>query len=312
MSNYQYTVKILDEVKKQVVGKDNVLKLILCAFLSEGHVLIDDIPGVGKTTMAVAFENAMGLLGRRMQFTPDVLPSDILGFNIFDKSSQRMMFQPGAIFCNMFLADEINRTSPKTQSALLEAMEERQVTVDGVTRPLDTPFFVIATQNPVGSTGTQKLPESEMDRFMICVSMGYPTINEEREILRRKNQSLGPVQQVADRDVILQMMQEVREVFVHDAIYDYLARLTNQTRNHPMIELGGSPRASLSLMHMSMALAYLNGRNYVLPEDVEEVFVPVLIHRILKSRKARTEKLSEETILTSILQKEHKPTQKRA
>ena len=322
MSNYQYTIKILDEVKKQVVGmsktlarevgKDNILKLILCAFLSEGHVLIDDIPGVGKTTMAVAFENAMGLQGRRMQFTPDVLPSDILGFNIFDKSTQRMMFQPGAIFCNMFLADEINRTSPKTQSALLEAMEERQVTVDGVTRRLDRPFFVIATQNPVGSTGTQRLPESEMDRFMICVSMGYPTINEEREILRRKNQSLGNVEQVADKDVILEMMGEVRDVFVHEAIYDYMARLTNATRNHPMIELGGSPRASLALMHMSMALAYMNGRNYVLPDDVEEVFLPVLNHRILKSRKARTEKLSEEEILSSILQKEHKPTQKRA
>ena len=312
MSHYQYAEKILNEVKKQVVGKDDVLKLILCAFLSEGHVLIDDIPGVGKTTMAVAFENAMGLQGRRMQFTPDVLPADILGFNTFDKSSQRMLFQQGAIFCNMFLADEINRTSPKTQSALLEAMEERQVTVDGVTRPLDTPFFVIATQNPVGSTGTQKLPESEMDRFMICVSMGYPSVSEETEILRRKNQFTGRVEQVADKQVILTMMQEVREVFVHDAIYDYLARLVNQTRNSPLIELGGSPRATLSLMHMSMALAYLSGRNYVLPEDVEQVFLPVLNHRILKSRKARTEKISETAILSSILEKEHKPTQKKA
>lgn len=309
--NYSgYTSRILNEVKKQVVGKDDVISLILAALLAEGHVLMDDIPGVGKTTMAVAFEKAMGLSGKRMQFTPDVLPSDILGFNVFDKNTQRMVFQPGAIFCNLFLADEINRTSPKTQSALLEAMEEQHVSVDGVTRQLASPFFVIATQNPVGSTGTQKLPESQMDRFMICVSMGYPTIKEEREILKRKNEK-AEVSQVADRDIILGMQEEVRQVYTHDVIYDYIARLIAQSRNHPYIELGGSPRAAIAAMNLSKAAAYLDGRNYVLPEDVCSIFKPVMIHRIIRSRKARTDKVPVEDIIDDILAKEKKPAQKR-
>ncbi len=312
MESFTYAGKILNEVKKQVVGKDRVLSLILAALLADGHVLIDDIPGVGKTTMAVAFEKAMGLKGRRMQFTPDVLPSDILGFNVYDQSSGTFVYREGAVFCNMFLADEINRTSPKTQSALLEAMEERQVSVDGVTRPLDAPFFVLATENPVGSTGTQKLPESETDRFMICVSMGYPTVAEEREILKRKNEKREEVQEVADRDIILKMQAEVNEIFVHDAIYDYLARLVAQTRSNTYIELGGSPRATLALMRMSMAAAYLKGRDYVLPEDVQDVFLPVMKHRIVKGRRARVDKVSEEEILTTILQKEHRPAQKKA
>ncbi len=312
MESFAYAGKILNEVKKQVVGKDEVLTLILAALLADGHVLIDDIPGVGKTTMAVAFEKAMGLKGRRMQFTPDVLPSDILGFNVYDQSSGTFVYKEGAVFCNMFLADEINRTSPKTQSALLEAMEERQVSVDGVTRALEAPFFVLATENPTGSTGTQKLPESETDRFMICVSMGYPTVAEEREILKRKNEKREEVQEVADRSIILKMQEEVDQIFVHDAIYDYLARLVSQTRNNTYIELGGSPRATLALMRMSMAIAYLKGRDYVLPEDVQDIFLPVMRHRILKSRRARVEKISEEEILTGILQKEHRPAQKKA
>ncbi len=312
MSASNYAQQILEEVKKQVVGKDDILTLIMEALLAKGHVLIDDIPGVGKTTMAVAFEHAMGLKGKRMQFTPDVLPSDILGFNTYDKNTGKMTFQPGAIFCNLFLADEINRTSPKTQSALLEAMEENQVSVDGTTRTLEDPFFVLATQNPVGSTGTQKLPESEMDRFMICVSMGYPTVSEEREILKRKNETGHEVRQVADKKTILTMQEEVSQVYVHDAIYDYLARLVSASRNHTYIELGGSPRATLSLMHMSMACAYLQGRNYVIPEDVGEVFLPCMVHRIVKNRKARMDKVTEEEILKSILQKEHKPTQRKA
>ena len=311
MSNAVFGSRILDEVKKQVVGKDTQLGLILCALLSGGHVLIDDIPGVGKTTMAVAFERAMGLSGRRMQFTPDVLPSDILGFSVYDKATGRMNFREGAVFCNLFLADEINRTSPKTQSALLECMEEHQVTVDGVTRRLPDPFFVIATQNPVGSVGTQKLPESEIDRFLISVNMGYPTLEEEREILKRKNQSAGEVQRVTDRTVILQMQQEVREIYVHDAVNDYMVRLTQATRVHPYVELGGSPRATVALMQMSMAYAYLSGRNYVLPEDVASVFVPVMNHRIQTNRRARLDKVSVETILGQVLSKEKRPTERR-
>ena len=303
---------IINEVKKQVVGKDEVIRLIMAAFLADGHVLIDDIPGVGKTTMAVAFVDAMGLKGRRTQFTPDVLPSDILGFSVYDKQKGGMVFNKGAVFCNVFLADEINRTSPKTQSALLEAMEEHQVSVDGYTYPLEDPFFVLATQNPTGSTGTEKLPESETDRFMICVSMGYPSLEEECEILKRKHGDREATVQVADAKTVQKMREEVRAVFVHDAVYNYLARLIGATRGNEYIDLGGSPRATISLMHMSMAIAYLNGRNYVIPEDVAECFVPVMRHRILRSRKALAEKMSEDKILEAILSKERKPTQKKA
>lgn len=311
MSNAVFGSRILDEVKKQVVGKDTTLGLILCALLSGGHVLIDDIPGVGKTTMAVAFERAMGLTGRRMQFTPDVLPSDIVGFSVYDRETGQMDFRKGAVFCNLFLADEINRTSPKTQSALLECMEEHQVTVDGRTYALPDPFFVIATQNPTGSVGTQKLPESEIDRFLISVSMGYPTLEEEREILKRKNQSAGEVMRVTDRTVILQMQQEVREIFVHDAVNDYMVRLTQATRNNPYVDLGGSPRATVALMQMSMAYAYLSGRSYVLPEDAATVFIPVMNHRIQTNRRARLDKVSVEDILNSVLKKEKRPTERR-
>ncbi|MBR6405944.1 MAG: MoxR family ATPase [Lachnospiraceae bacterium] len=311
MSNTVFGSRILDEVKKQVVGKDTTLGLILCALLSGGHVLIDDIPGVGKTTMAVAFERAMGLTGRRMQFTPDVLPSDIVGFSVYDRETGQMDFRKGAVFCNLFLADEINRTSPKTQSALLECMEEHQVTVDGRTYALPDPFFVIATQNPTGSVGTQKLPESEIDRFLISVSMGYPTLEEEREILKRKNQSAGEVMRVTDRTVILQMQQEVREIFVHDAVNDYMVRLVQATRNNSYVELGGSPRSTVALMQMSMAYAYLSGRSYVLPEDAAAVFIPVMNHRIQTNRRARLDKVSVEDILNSVLKKEKRPTERR-
>ncbi len=311
MSNAIFGNKILEEVKKQVVGKDTTLGLILCALLSGGHVLIDDIPGVGKTTMAVAFERAMGLTGQRMQFTPDVLPSDIVGFSVYDRETGKMDFRKGAVFCNLFLADEINRTSPKTQSALLECMEEKQVTVDGRTYALPDPFFVIATQNPTGSVGTQKLPESEIDRFLISVSMGYPTLEEEREILKRKNQSAGEVMRVTDRTVILEMQREVREIFVHDAVNDYMVRLTQATRSNPYVDLGGSPRATVALMQMSMAYAYLSGRNYVLPEDTAAVFIPVMNHRIQRSRRARLDKVSVNDILNSVLKKEKRPTERR-
>ena len=311
MSNAVFGSRILDEVKKQVVGKDTTLGLILCALLSGGHVLIDDIPGVGKTTMAVAFERAMGLTGRRMQFTPDVLPSDIVGFSVYDRETGQMDFRKGAVFCNLFLADEINRTSPKTQSALLECMEEHQVTVDGRTYALPDPFFVIATQNPTGSVGTQKLPESEIDRFLISVSMGYPTLEEEREILKRKNQSAGEVMRVTDRTVILQMQQEVREIFVHDAVNDYMVRLVQATRNNSYVDLGGSPRSTVALMQMSMAYAYLSGRSYVLPEDAAAVFIPVMNHRIQTNRRARLDKVSVEDILNSVLKKEKRPTERR-
>lgn len=310
MSGNSQAAAIIQEVKKQVVGKDNVLKLMLSAILSQGHVLLDDIPGVGKTTMALAFSKALGLSFKRLQFTPDVLPSDILGFSVYNREKNAMVFQKGAVFTNLFLADEINRTSPKTQAALLEVMEEQQVSVDGRTFPLEKPFIVLATENPTGSSGTMKLPDSEMDRFMICLSMGYPSVKEEVEILKRKETGLT-VNAVTDAAGLLAMQKEAANVYIHDAVYDYIVRLVNATRNHTYLELGGSPRASLSLTAMSRSLAYISGRDYVLPEDVQAVFLPVLIHRVLENRQARIDAVSKTTVLEEILQQVPKPAQRK-
>ena len=310
MSSNTQAAAVLQEVKKQVVGKDDVLKLMLSAILSRGHVLLDDIPGVGKTTMALAFSKALGLSFKRLQFTPDVLPSDILGFSVYNRDKNAMIFQKGAVFTNLFLADEINRTSPKTQAALLEVMEEYQVSVDGHTFTLEKPFIVLATENPTGSSGTMKLPDSEMDRFMICLSMGYPSVKEEVEILKRKEAPLS-VNAVTDASGLLSMQKDAENVYVHDAIYDYIVRLVNATRSHTYLELGGSPRASLSLTAMSRALAYISGRDYVLPEDVQAVFLPVLVHRVLENRQARMDAVSKTSVLEEIVKTVPRPAQRK-
>lgn len=304
---------VLEEVKKAVVGKDECLKQVMMAFLSRGHVLIEDIPGVGKTTMALAFSKACRMEQRRVQFTPDVLPADITGFSIYRKETERFVYQPGAVMCNLFLADEINRTSPKTQSALLEVMEEGTVTVDGVTRQVPRPFCVIATQNPVGSAGTQLMPESQLDRFMICISMGYPDIYQEISILKDRSNG-NPIDQilpVAGPKELLMMQGEVEQVFIHDAVYDYIARLVKATREHDMLELGVSPRGTLAIARMAKACAYLNRRDYVTPADVEAVFLPVATHRIRVSSRARVSRISPTEILTEILNQVVKPTPKR-
>lgn len=218
---------VIAEVEKAVVGKRDVILLILMAILAKGHILVEDIPGMGKTTMALAFSKALGLREKRVQFTPDVLPADLTGFTVYDKETEQFIYQPGAVMCNLLLADEINRTSPKTQSALLEVMQERQVTVDGVTRETGNPFFVIATENPSGSAGTQLLPESQLDRFMVCVKMGYPTIEEEIEILKRNQtgRTTDVVQSILTAEQLLFMQEQVENIFVHDRVYAYIAEL---------------------------------------------------------------------------------------
>lgn len=290
------------ELKKAVVGKDAILEKVLMALLAKGHILIEDIPGVGKTTMALAFSKALSLSHNRMQFTPDVLPSDVIGFNILNKDNI-FEYKPGAVFCNLFLADEINRTSSKTQSALLEVMEEGSVTVDAVTRPLPQPFMVIATQNPSGSIGTQMLPESQLDRFMIRLSMGYPSVKDEMQIMknRQANNPINEVMQIMNSDNILNLQEQVEQIYIHDRIFLYMAQLVAASRNHPMVSLGISPRGTIALASMSRACAYLRGRGYVVPNDIMHVFGDIANHRIQLNSKARIAHVSMEKVIQEII-----------
>ena len=293
---------IFREVKKAVIGKDDVIEYLLVALISRGHVLIEDVPGVGKTTVAKALARACGLECKRQQFTPDVMASDITGFMIMDKQTGKFVYKPGVVMTNMLIADEINRTSPKTQSALLEVMEERVVTVDGVTHVLPDPFMVAATQNPTGYVGTYPLPEAQLDRFMMKISMGYPTKEEELSILRdrRKTDPLNDVQAVATQTDVLHLQKLATEVFMEDAVSEYIVSLVEQTRTHPDIQLAASPRASLALMTASRALALLKGRDFVLPEDVAEMFDPVVSHRLMVTPEAKIEQKEIADIIKEI------------
>lgn len=296
--------EILNEVGKVIKGKAAEKELMLAAILSGGHILLDDIPGVGKTSLAMAFSKAMELDANRMQFTSDVLPSDVVGFNIIGSDGTKD-YQRGVILCNLFLADEINRASSKTQSALLEVMEERRVTVDGVTTPAPEPFVVMATQNPVGSVGTQLLPESQLDRFMICLTLGYPTHAEE-VLLLKERQGMNPVDsvvQVISREELVQMQVQVKSVHLDEDIYDYMVRLAEATRSHEHLSLGMSPRGTLALMEISKAMAFLNERNCVFPEDVKRVFPYIVRHRISLTARAKVEKLDKEELVSQILNK---------
>lgn len=301
MSN-EITGQILSEVKKMVSGKDACIEKTLAAVLAGGHILIEDVPGVGKTTLALAFSAAMSLDNHRMQFTPDVLPADILGFTMYDKEKGSFFYREGAIMCNLFLADEINRTSPKTQSALLEVMEEHCVTVDGVSHALPEPFFVIATENPKGSAGTQLLPESQLDRFMICMSMGYPDFESEVLIAQGRSRGNGTeqVRPVIDAHELVELQREAEAVYVHESIYEYITTLVAATRENDYIELGVSPRGTIACVRMAKAWAYVHGRDYVLPEDVLDIFTDVTAHRIVLNTKARVAKLAPEQVLGDI------------
>lgn len=296
-------IEIMKEVQKVVVGKERTILSVMCAMLAGGHILLEDIPGVGKTTMALAFARAMDLSFKRTQFTPDVMPTDVTGYSLYNRQTGTNTYVPGAVMCNLFLADEINRTSSKTQSALLEVMEEGSVTVDGVTRRPPSPFWVIATQNPVGSAGTQLLPESQMDRFMVCLSMGYPEVKEEVRILqsRQTQNPLELVQRVAGPEEILEMQAKVREIYVADVVCEYAAQLSAWTRSTPMLRLGVSPRGTLALLRMAKAAAFLTNKEYVVPENIQSVFLDVCAHRVLLSSKSRVSGMDARGVLENAL-----------
>lgn len=283
MNERNLAANVVTEVKKAIVGKDTVLVKVLAAVLARGHILLEDIPGVGKTTLALAFAKALDLQFSRVQFTPDVMPSDVTGFSIYDKSAGKMVYQPGAVMCNLFLADELNRATSRTQSALLEAMEEGQVTVDGVSRPVPQPFMVIATQNPVGASGTQRLPDSQLDRFLLRLSMGYPSPAEELELLRRRQfgGAMEGVRQVVDRESLEQMRQAAGHVHVSEPVMQYVINLVNATRKHPQLLQGASPRATIAVTAVSRSVAFLRGRDYVVPEDVQTIWADAVAHRLL-------------------------------
>lgn len=290
-------------VARVIVGKDEVIDLLLVALFCEGHVLLEDVPGIGKTTLAKTLARSIGASFQRIQFTPDLLPSDITGVSIYNQQSQQFEYRAGPVMAQLVLADEINRAGPRTQSALLEAMEERQVTVDGVTRPLPYPFLVLATQNPVELEGTFPLPEAQVDRFLMRVALGYPTREDERQILRRFRAAnpLVELKPVISTDEIRQANQICREVFVHAVLEDYLLDVVAATRKHPAFALGVSPRGALALYRTVQAVAAVQGRNYVIPEDVKTMAPPVLAHRLAPSIDARLHGQSTQQVLATLL-----------
>ena len=293
---------IVGEVDKVVVGKHAEVVLLTAAMLAGGHMLIEDVPGVGKTTMAASLARAAGLSFKRAQFTPDVMASDITGFNMYNRKTESFEMREGLVMCNLLLADEINRASPKTQSSLLEAMEEGRVTVDGVTYDIPDPFMVIATQNPAGYVGTYPLPEAQLDRFMIKLSMGYPTLEEEIDIVdsRNKQNPLDNVKTIGDDATLREIQRIVRDIYVDPKIYKYIVSLVQATRTHPSVSLGASPRASVALMKLSQSFAFTRGRNYVLPDDAAAVFAAVVGHRLILKQEARLSRVAANDILTEI------------
>jgi len=297
------------EIKKAVSGKDEVIEQVLTAILASGHILLEDIPGVGKTTLALSISKALGLKFGRVQFTPDVVPSDITGFSIYDKASQTFSYKDGAVMTNFFLADEINRTSSKTQSALLQVMQEGVVTVDGVSHKVPQPFIVMATQNPVGTAGTQMLPEAQLDRFMIKISMGYPDAEAQVEILkqREKTDPIDSIQAVVTEEEIIAMKEEVKNLFVDEKIYRYITSLCEASRNNEYIRLGISPRGALSIANMAKANAYMEGRDFVTPEDVKKIFPASTRHRIILSTKAGAKEREGDSLLLEILESINAP-----
>lgn len=295
---------ILAEVSKAFIGKNEIVKKVLMTIYAGGHILLEDCPGVGKTTLAVAFSKTLGLSSKRIQFTPDTLPSDITGFTVFNRETNHFEYRDGAANCQLLLADEINRTSPKTQSALLEVMEEHTVTVDGETHVLPSPFICIATQNPVGSAGTQSLPESQLDRFMICLSIGYPSLENQMRIInaQRYSNPLSDVRPVTNAQNLLEVQNYLTSVRVADSVLSYAIRLCEATRVHPLVELGISPRGVSALVKMARAGAVLRERNYVVPEDVQSVFFDVCAHRLILRPQAQVDGITARNILAEILQ----------
>ena len=296
-------IRAIQEIKKAVIGKDDCIIKVMTAILAGGHILIEDVPGVGKTTLALAFSKALHLEQNRIQFTPDVLPGDVTGFSLYQKATGTFEYQPGAVMCNLLLADEINRTSPKTQAALLEVMEEGKVTVDQITHELPKPFVVIATQNPVGSAGTSMLPQSQLDRFMICVSMGYPEHQDAVAILKGESADLlSKVQPVLSAEELCALRSTSETIFVHDSIYDYIVNLVEETRHNDLFEMGASPRATIALLRISRAMAMIAGRDFVTAADVQKVLRDVLGHRVRLSARTRAERITVDQAMEQLVQ----------
>ena len=301
--------QVLDQLRQVIVGKDQVLLWVLATTLAKGHILLEDIPGVGKTTMALAFSKVLHLDYGRVQFTPDVLPSDITGYSVPDSATGQMQYKPGAILCNLFLADELNRATSRTQSALLEAMEEGQVTVDGVAHKLPQPFIVIATQNPTGAAGTQLLPDSQMDRFTMRMSLGYPKPEDEKAmVLQRQGKNpMESLEALLRPEQLIQLQTMVADTYVKESLVDYVVRLIDATRHHPQILRGASPRATLSVVAVSKAIAQLRGRDYVVPKDVQDVFLRIISHRLLMANTAQKQEPDCQQILAEIVSRVEAP-----
>lgn len=301
--------KIKENIAKVIVGKDDVINLLLTALLADGHVLIEDMPGTGKTKLAKALAASLDADFNRIQFTPDLLPADITGLDIYNQKSGQFEFTKGPVFTNILLADEINRATPRTQSGLLECMEERQVTVDGQTHTLDEPFFLIATQNPVETAGTYPLPEAQLDRFMMQIKMGYPTVAEELQIINRyiSHDPLEDLMPVCSKNDLFKMKEMVKEVFVHDSVKEYITHLVEATRKHPMLVLGVNPRGTLALLKCTQAYAAIMGRDYVTPDDVKALCTSVFSHRLLSYSTDRNTTVSR--ILSEILSSVEVPTE---
>ncbi len=296
--------KIIDNVEKVIIGKHEEVQLGLIALLCQGHMLIDDVPGVGKTMLAKAMARSLGCTFKRIQFTPDMLPSDVTGVSVYDQSTGRFEFRPGPVMANIVLTDEINRATPKTQSALLEAMEEHQVTVDGVTHLLDKPFLVLATQNPIEYEGTFPLPEAQLDRFLMRLTLGYPSPTDEIRILEAQQyvHPIETIEQVVSTAELLEMQERIKDVFVHDGIKEYIVSLVGATRSHPDVYLGSSPRGALALYRTCQARAAVQGRDYVIPDDTKALAEATLAHRLIVNPAARIREVDPRTVVREVLQ----------
>ncbi len=302
MSEIQKIQAVQDSVNSVIKGKENVVRKVLAAIIAGGHILMEDIPGVGKTTLATAFARSMSMDYKRVQFTPDVLPSDILGFSMYNSATKEFEYRAGSVFCNLFLADEINRTSPKTQSALLEVMEEGTATVDGVTRKLPDPFVVIATENPYGSSGTQMLPESQLDRFMVCLTMGYPEHEDAVKILKGyASNPLSKVEKVIDIEEMVALRKQSNDMFIRDEIYEYIVTLVEETRRNQMFSQGASPRGTIAILNMAKAIAIIDGRDFVTAEDVQDVVRDTLGHRVKLGQKARAQGMNMDMAMKELI-----------
>ncbi|MDR0293069.1 MAG: MoxR family ATPase [Oscillospiraceae bacterium] len=297
-----YLGRIVDNVEKIIVGKREAVELSLLALLCGGHILVEDVPGVGKTSLASALSRSLHCSFRRIQFTPDIMPSDITGFSLYNQKTGEFEYRQGLIFSSLILADEINRASPKTQASLLEAMEENQVTVDGITYPMSRPFMVMATQNPADFVGTYPLPEAQMDRFLMRISLGYPEFTDERNILRRFKEEDPELKPVARGEEIIALQHAVRKIHVDESLYDYLVRISGATRKHPDVTLGASPRGTLALFHTARARALYRGRDYVTPDDIKPLAKPVLAHRLILKPESKLRRVTAEDVLSEILE----------